>query len=74
MNELELSAVANEIAKIENRDPNYLINPKWIQLRKMQDYLFSELAKYKIELLKKYLRVEPNAEKTSQNTKPNKRI
>ena len=27
MNELELSAVANEIAKIENRDPNYLINP-----------------------------------------------
>lgn len=43
-NKIELITIAIVIAKIENRDPNYRTNKKWLKLRSTQDYLFSDLA------------------------------
>lgn len=62
-NVLDLSQIAEQIARIEEINPDYIIDKNWIKLRKTQNLLFSELAKYKVKKLKSYLMRELNTEK-----------
>ena len=40
-----LRKLAKKIEKIEDNDPDYAKNPKWLELRSKQDSLYAELAK-----------------------------
>lgn len=62
-NVLDLTEIAELIARIEETNPDYIIDKNWIELRKTQNLLFSELAKYKVKKLKTYLIRELNTEK-----------
>lgn len=43
-----LEYVDKRIRKIEEKDPNYMKNPKWVELRFKQDQAYHELAKTKL--------------------------
>lgn len=43
-----LDYVDKRIKKIEDKDPDYIKNPKWVELRFKQDQAYHELAKTKL--------------------------
>lgn len=49
-----------KIRKIEDKDENYIQNPKWQELRKQQDICYKKLAERKLKWHKKQLLLTGN--------------
>ena len=49
MIEETLMQLHKQINRIEEKDPEYRLNPKWIELRKQQDLAYRELAERKLK-------------------------
>lgn len=44
-----LMELNRKINRIESKDENYKNNPKWIELRKQQDFVYKKLAERKLK-------------------------